>query len=187
MFIDEIISGELLRKHPIVQECSDFIVESEQLPLLRNLPSKYNDFHKVKIRQRKRKDDFTKTFNEAFDEIPNLRQRSLFANGSTSFIAESGNQEPFFIFPINGYKYKYSLEVKNSKEDYKDAFDVVLEQVQDEEVLKDLLKYTYTSTNLFEGIQHGSEIIFYNIPYYYAVRVSSVPSYNEFLEQLGIT
>lgn len=186
MFLDEVFLGKPVRQHPIVDECSQFLTESEGYPILKNLSKQYDDLHKVKIRQRKRKDNFTRTFNEAFEEVPNLRQRSLFANGYASFIAEDADTEPFFVFPIDGYKYKYSLEVQNSKEDYRDAFDVVLEQIQDEEVLKDLLKYTYTSTNLVEGIQHGSEIIFYNIPYYYAFRASSVYCYEDLLQDLGV-
>ena len=153
--------------------------------MLKNLSVGYDDFHKVKVRQRKRKDEFTKTFNEAFEDIPNLRQRSVKVNGQISFVAESEEREPFYVFPIDGYRYKYSLEVSNSEEDYQEAFDVIIELFDDTKVMEQLLKYTYTSENLVEGINHGSEIIFYNIPYFYAVRASSVEEYNKFIEGLN--
>lgn len=180
MLLDEVFCGKPIEVHPILLNCMDFLKESEGLPLLKNLPSTYNDFHKVKMRQRKKRDDFTKTFNGAFDEIPNLRQRSITVNGTSSFIAEEGKAEPFYIFPINGYKYLYSLEVTNSKQDYKDAFEKIVEMFNDNEIAEDLLKYTYTSEVLTEGIEHGSEIIMYNIPFCYAIRTSTI-NYDELL------
>ena len=185
MQLTEVLHGKVKEDHPILTECTEFLRESGGLPVLKNLSVHYNDFHKVKVRQRNRKDEFTKTFNEAFEEIPNLRQRSVAVNGQISFVAESKDREPFYIFPIDGYKYKYSLEVTNSKEDYQQAFDVILELFDDKEVMELLLKYTYTSENLYEGITHGSEIIFYNIPYFYAVRTSVVDEYEKVLEKLN--
>lgn len=184
MQLSEVLHGKALEVHPIVAECSGFLNESDGLPVLKNLPTAYNDFHKVKVRQRKRKDRFTKTFNEAFEEVPNLRQRSVTVNGSASFFAESEKREPFYVFPIDGYKYKYSLEVTNSKENYQEAMDVILELFGDDEVMELLLKYTYKSERLAEGIAHGSEIIFYNIPYFYAMRASQYTRYEELLEDI---
>ena len=186
MQLTEILHGRIIEEHPILAECSGFLNESGGLAVLKNLPARYDDFHKVKVRQRKRKDEFTRTFNEAFEDIPNLRQRSVTANGEVSFFAESGEKEPFYIFPIDGYKYKYSLEVTNSEEDYQEAFDVILELFDDKEVFEHLLKYTYTSENLINGIAHGSEIIFYNIPYFYAIRQSAYDGrYFRLLEDIG--
>lgn len=187
MHLNEVLHGKVIEEHPILTECSSFLNESGGLAVLKNLPCRYDDFHKVKVRQRKRKDDFTKTFNEAFGDIPNLRQRSVTANGEVSFFAESGEKEPFYIFPIDGYRYKYSWEVTNSKEDYQEAFDVILELFDDKEVFEHLLKYTYTSENLTQGIAHGSEIIFYNIPYFYAIRESAYDGgYSGLLKDIGV-
>lgn len=182
MLLNEVIHGEIKPTHPIGKECSVFLNESQGQPILKNLPSNYEDFHKVKLRQRKKRDEFYKTFNEVFDDVPNLRQRSITVNGETTFCAENGKMEPFFIFPIDGYKFMYSLEVTNSKQDYKDAFEKIVETFQDTEIVQDLLKYTYTTKNLIEGIERGSEIIIYNIPYCYAVRANV--DYTSFLEQL---
>ena len=182
MLLNEVIHGKIKTTHPIEKECSVFLKEAQGQPVLKNLPSKYENFHKVKLRQRKKKGEFYKTFNEVFDDVPNLRQRSITVNGEATFCTESGEIEPFFIFPIDGYKFMYSLEVTNSKQDYKDAFEKIVETFQDTEIVEDLLKYTYTSKNLIEGIVHGSEIIIYNIPYCYAVRANT--DYTTFLEQL---
>ena len=184
MLLTEVLYKKSNKNNPILLECSEYLEESKGYPLFKNLPVEYDDIHKVKVRQRKRNDNFTKTFNEAFTEVPNLRQRSIFTNGEMTFIKEDGKREPFFIFPINGYKYKYSPEVTNSKEDYQQAFDVILEQIDEPNVLKDILKYTYISENLSQGISQGSEIIFYGIPYYYAVRVSSIDTYEQFVEKI---
>lgn len=184
MFLDEILHGKKKKSHPILQECTEFLSLSEGNPLFKNLPKKYDDFHKVKVRKRKRKDAFTKTFNEAFDEIPDLRQRAIFANGLTTLITENNEQEPFYIFPINGFKFMYSEEVTNSKFDYQQAFNTILEYVGDKTVVEQLLKYTYTNKNLAEGISRGSEIIIYNVPYFYAVRSSTVTNYMVFLETM---
>lgn len=163
-----------------------FLEMSNGLPLLKNLPSHYEDLRKVKLRMRKRKaeDRFAKTFNEAFDEIPHLRQRAMFANGPASFIAESGEREPFYIFPIDGFRFMYSLEVTNSSTDYMTAFDAILEQFNgDNQLMEQVLKYTYTRERLAEGIERGSEIILHNMPYCYAVR-QSVGKYDELLNTL---
>lgn len=182
MQLNEIIHNKIKTTHPLNKECSIFLKESQGQPILKNLPSTYEDFHKVKLRQRKKKGEFYKTFNEAFDNIPNLRQRSITVNGESTFVAENKETEPFFIFPIDGYKFMYSLEVMNSKQDYKDAFEKIVEIFEDKEIVEDLLKYTYTSKNLLEGIEHGSEIIIYNIPYCYAIRANI--DYMTFLEQI---
>lgn len=182
MLLDEVFCGKPKEVHPIIQECSTFIKESQGLPLLKNFPTQYDDFHKVKMRQRKKHDEFYKTFNEAFNN-PNLRQRSITVNGESTFIPESKDLEPFYVFPIDNYKFLYSLEVTNSKQDYREAFELVVETFHDKEIVEDLLKYSYTSKNLLEGIEHGSEIIIYNVPYCYAVRVSN-NNYNEFLTSL---
>lgn len=181
MLLTEVIYNQNKTTLPIVEECSVFLKQSQGQPVLKNLSSNYDNFHKVKLRQRKKKGDFYKTFNEAFDNIPNLRQRSITVNGELTFVAEKGQTEPFFIFPIDGYKFMYSLEVTNSKQNYKETFKKI-ETFQGTEIVEDLLKYTYISKNLIEGIKHGSEIIIYSIPYCYAIRANT--EYNTLLEQL---
>lgn len=172
-------------------KCTQFFKESCGLPLLKNLSSAYNDFHKVKVRKRKSDvGDFTETFNEAFEtQHPGLRQRAVFANGSVSFqplVCEEF--EPFYVFPIDGYHFMYSKEVQNSGHEYKQVFETLFEQFGEEKgnaVLTDLLRFTYTSKALNEGIESGSEIIIYGVPYFYAMRTTAVEEYDELLSKVG--
>ncbi len=187
MYLDEVLHGKTKNIHPIVAECSIFLEQSDGLPLLKNLPCHYEDFRKVKLRMRKRKadSDFAKTFNEAFDQIPHLRQRAMFANGANTFVAETGEKEPFYIFPVDGFQFMYSLEVTNSNTDYMKAFDTILEQFRgDSNLMEQVLKYTYTQEQLNEGIRHGSEIILYNMPYCYAIRKRSAELYSTLISTL---
>lgn len=177
--------------HLLRTTCSQFFIESCRLPLLKNLARSYGDFDKVKVRKRKGESgDFTETFNEAFEkQHPGLRQRAIFSNGPSTFQPiYNENIEPFYVFPINGYKFMYSREVENSGQEYKQVFDTLFEEFGEEkgnEVLTDLLRFTYTSNTLNEGIESGSEIIVYGIPYFYAIRASSVTDYNELLLKIG--
>jgi len=158
----------------LLRECTQFICESGDHPLIKNLPIGYNDLHKVKVRFRKQQDAFDSTFNKAFEgNIPNLVQRAIFAYGSKDPTLLEGS-EPFYIFPKNGYHYFYSQDVKSSNKEYQAAFAIFLEKVGDDaaDIFSELLKYNYVSENLNEGISSGKEIILYRIPYFYAVRAS---------------
>jgi len=184
MRVDDLIHSEENREELLilVERCSQFFVEAEGRPLLKNLPADYDDFHKVKVRKRQLKGDdkeFTETFNDAFeDELRDLRERAVFSNGTVSFEpADTQEQEPFYIFPIDGFRFLYSREVENSSNEYKTLFDTIFEEfgaVRGNEVITDLLKFTYTGNTLHEGIDSGSEIIIYNISYFYAIRAETV-------------
>lgn len=164
-------------------DCSQYIEESQGVPLLKALPSNYPSIHRVKVRQQKRTDPVTHVFNEAFSDVRNLRQRAVIAY--TNPTVQEG-QEPFYVFPINGYQYLYSKEVQNSSSDYKQVIDTVFEQFTDQahaaEILTDIVKYTYTNSKLVEGITAGAEIIFYNIPCFYAVKQSAFPDYKHIIK-----
>lgn len=175
--------------HILMEQCSKFFTESKGLPLLKNLATTYADFDKIKVRKKKNINEFNETFNEAFEKKhPGIRQRAIFANGVTSFQPlHENNLEPFYIFPINEYKFMYSKEVENSGEEYKKVFDTLFEtfgETKGNEVLTDLLRFTYTSESLHEGIGSGSEIIIYGVPFFYATKVSSVESYQELLSTI---
>ncbi len=195
MRIDDLIQPEETREELaiIAERCPDFVRESDAMPLLKNLPSEYGDFHKVKVRLRKNRKqdtpDFAERFNRAFsDSVQNLRERAVFGNGQTSFKeSEDPEQEPFFIFPIDGYEFMYSREVENSSTNYKTAFDAILEQVEigeAENIIDEMLKFSYTSEDLAEGIGSGSEIIIYNIPYFYAIRADTVDNYEDLINNI---
>lgn len=165
-------------------KCTQYLHESAGLPLYKLLPNAYNDFHRVKVRQKRADDQVSEAFNRAFGaQFHNLRQRAIFTTGTEPVVTE--DTEPFYVFPINGYKYLYSKEVTNSNNDYQQVIDSLFEQFEDNnkaiEIVTDVLKYTYVRDNLVEGIVSDSEVIFYGIPYYYAVRVAAVPPYGKLL------
>lgn len=195
MRVDDLIQSDETREELMIlgERCSQFIEESGGRPLMKNLPSEYGDFHKVKVRKRKKrkedKEEFAEVFNEAFeDELRDLRERAVFANGEVSFEpADTKEEEPFYIFPIDGYRFMYSKEVENSSEDYQTVFEAVFEELgadKGSEIITELLKFTYNTNNLQEGIEQGSEIILYNIPYFYAIRTSTVDDYSRLLTML---
>jgi hypothetical protein len=171
--------------HAIAEQCTEFVSESQGRPLFKFLPEEYADVHKVKARKRNIRNQFADTFNEAFSSHVNgLCQRAIYAYGATSVERVCEGDDPFYVFPIDGYRYLYSTEVQSSNEDYKQVFEMMFEQFgpdKGREMIADLVKFSYTSSNLVEGIERGSEIIFYNIPYYYAVRVEAAPDYDELL------
>lgn len=175
----------------IAQECQQFLCESKNNPLFKTLPTSYDDFHRVKVRHRKANDFMSEPLNEAFDEqYINLTQRAVFANGSASFLCPKDGQETFYIFPPDGYSFLYSKEVQQSSIDYKQVFDILYDQFGHEkgnELITDLLKFTYTESDLSIGLQSGAEIIMYNIPYFYAVRYSLIDSYSDLLTAISFS
>jgi hypothetical protein len=174
---------------PIKIHCTQFLDESGGFPVVKNLPQTYEDFQKVKVRKRKHTNTFSSMFNGAFkNEMTDLRERSIFANGiaaSECDIMES--VEPFYVFPINGFKFLYSKEVDNSTENYQQVFESILDKLGEEsgkDMVSDLLRFSYISENLSAGIHSGAEIIIYGIPYYYAIRESRIDDYDELLTTL---
>ena len=189
MRVAEIINTQ--KKTPfscILEQCNQFLVDTRTQPLLKNLPIQYNNIHKVKVRKRNVNNEFAELFNQAFDEQFNsITQRAIFANGLSSFVEDkNGTTEPFFIFPIDGYKYLYSSEVNNSSQDYKQVIDTMFEQFGSDKgknIVSDLLKFTYKHDNLCEGIEKGCEIVLYDVPYYFAVRSKYVSNSYDLLLQ----
>ena len=153
-------------------QCSQFMSESGGLPVYKTI-NKTEQFVKVKARLRKGHSQFSETFNKAFEHTSNLRQRAIFAHGQQ--LTES-NQ--YYLFPTNGFKYVYNPQIENSS---------IYEGVQssvDDEVFADLLKQNYTNSMLSEGIESGSELLFHNVPFCYAVNTGIVDSYGELLSLL---
>lgn len=184
MLITELLGQDLpsISSHELdilKRSCSQFLTDSQHLPLYKSLPHTYKDFHRVKVRQQKLSGKVDEAFNHAFQEnFTNIRQRAIFASPIRP--SQSAEHDPFYIFPLNGYKFLYSKEVKNSNADYQHVVDTLVEQFDQSEAMdlvSDILKYTYTQTNLVEGLESGSEIILYGVPAYYAVRVSALHSY----------
>ena len=165
-------------------QCEQFFEESGNIPLFKNLPTTYADIHKVKVRQKKTK-EVNETFNAAFESRQHkLHERAVFACGINSLNEGRGGEEPYFVFPIDGFQYIYSPEIQNSNDNHRQVIEMFHDAFGTEdgtELAVDMIRFSYMHTKLQEGIQHGSEIIIYNIPYYYAARADAFDSYDDLL------
>lgn len=173
---------------PTIQnECSQFIRESIGHPLIKNLPANSSEgFRKVKVRRKKVSEKLTDIFNETFkDDHSQILQRAVFAHGEDGFVPEpiNSDMEPFYIFPIDGYRFMYSDNVQSTTRDYRKTLDLLMETFGDNgiETFQEVLKYHYRHDKLYEALTGSAEIIVYDIPYYYAIRCSLIPKYSEFL------
>lgn len=168
----------LIEKQIITNHCSDFLNEVA-LPIFKNLPNRTNSFEKVKVRH-KPTDFIGECFNEAFaDKGANIYNRGVFA--CTGYTINSDGC--YYVFPVNGYRFLYSKEITNIHEHVIS----VLTQINEHEsksLVRDLLRLSYIHENLISGIQAECEIVFYNIPFFYAIRKSEVTNYERFLEEL---
>lgn len=178
---DDIKSGLSL----LNSQCEQFFEEAGNTPLFRNLPSDYPDIHKVKVRQKKTKES-NEHFNAAFESRwHKIRERAIFANGIGSLVEGNDNDEPYFVFPIDGFQYIYSPEIQNSDDNYRQVIEMFHDNfgsVEGTNLAVDMIRFSYMHDNLLEGIQNGSEIIIYSIPYYYAARADAFESYDDLLE-----
>ena len=188
MLINDVLhSTDYSGFEPIGESCHQFFEEAGGFPMVKLLPRTYQDFQKVKIRKRKNVSIFANSFNEAFEhEMHQLRERSLFANGEIFLEHELVDRtlEPFYVFPIDGYDFIYNKEVSNSTENYSVVFKEIFNQLGEssaDKVFAELMKFSYTSDNLQEGLSSGAEIIVYGIPYYYTIRHSVINDYNNLL------
>lgn len=167
--------------HTIRTECSQFIQESVGLPVYRALPRSYSDFQRVKVRYQRHSTPVSEIFNAAFDDqYHQIVPRGVFTQ--SAIMEETDDLEPFYVFPINGYRYVYSKGVQNSQMNFQDVISTLSENVDGGlELTRDLIKYTYTQHNLQEGIVSESEIIFFNIPCFYAVRANAIVRYSRLI------
>lgn len=171
----------------IEKECSKFIIESRGLPLLKNLPKNSDGFRKVKVRKKKNnKELITNVFNDTFKEHHDLIQRCIFAQSVLSFKLDESNLdvEPFYIFPINGYRYMYAKNVNNTTDTYNQTLSKLVENYGEKGIktFQEILKYQYVFDDLSEGLSTNSDIIIYDIPYYYAIRYTLIDDYSKFLD-----
>lgn len=167
----------------LAYECSEFLLESNGQPLLKNLPRGREAFVKVKVRQKRTTDSFIENFNGAFSsERTNLLQRSVTAHGELSFIPSPDPRvEPFYIFPVDGFRYMYN-PLAVSTDVHKETFGKLINTMGDSapELFREMLKYEYIFDKLPDGIVSGSEIILFGIPYYFALKKSVIDDYKRF-------
>lgn len=166
----------------LVDECSEFLIESKGKFLLKNLPKTYEGFKKIKVRKKKNlKNAFAPSFNHTFNSYNDLLNRAIFVN---SLEPENNDKEPFYIFPINGYRFMYNTQVNNIKLEYEDFFSKLnswLNEDDSKKVFSDIIKNHFISDNLDYAIRSKCEILFYGINYYYAIRKSLIDDYKKFI------
>ena len=102
----------------IINNCSQFIIESCGLPIYKNMDKSYGVISKIKVRQKKSiNEKFTMAYDEAFG-VSDLYGRTLFTNGETSFSEDiSDTQNVYCVFPTDGYSYIYNTKVQKSSEE----------------------------------------------------------------------
>lgn len=194
MRIQELFDDETrldLNQIRVLRNSCDQYISMNESPLLKNVLGKEEAFARIKVRFHRRTSDFISVFNDVLAQkynIPNLHQRSVFANGTTSFVPLE-EATPYYVFPINGFKFMYSPSIQSSDNEYRSIFETLLEKCDGDEpqaasFLKDLMSYNYVSEDLEQGVVDGCEIILYNIPYYYAVNAVNFPDYQELLDLL---
>jgi len=149
--------------------CQQFLEESGGLPLIKWCPRTYTDVQRVKVRKRKQCSEFDTAFNEVFTPTyPSIRQRSIIVNDE-----HGSDSDQFYVFPSDGYKLIYSPTITNSAQQYGSTFADIKKSLTEStgtEIFQDVLKYGYTSGTMHEAILDSSEIIVYNIPYFYVAR-----------------
>lgn len=163
-------------------ECSQFLAESAGLPLIKSLPSVGEGFRKVKVRRRNSySHEYERYFDASMSGIyKDIRLRSIMIDRSTSII-EDDSLEPFYIFPIDGYKILYNKHVTNSTQYMQEIDKIVKDSVDAENLLKHLFEFTYGNIDLKTALQEDAEIIIYSIPYYYAIRKTLIENYANFI------
>lgn len=159
------------------------------MPLIKAMPDNGEDVKRVRVRKKKRKDPLSKKFNIAFDDLyHNLHGRSVFCNGKHAEKCERNNVL-YYVFPVDGFKYLYNPEV-DFHGDYLEMYqtlDGILDTEHKNKIFVDVIRYSYLKDNpstLSEALLDKKEIIIYNIPCYYSIKVETVESYIKLLEDI---
>ena len=169
-------------RREIRDNCSQFLNETNATPVYRLLPTTYGPFKRVKVRFQKKKDAISNVFENAFGTdgtLVGVRERAVIVSAEQP-AAFDNTIEPYYIFPVDGYQYMFSTRVKNSTDDFEYVVNTLIHQFDINEgtiLASDLIKYSYKNTNLSEGLYSKSEIIFHNIPCFYAVQASLIQQY----------
>lgn len=157
----------------INEECGEFLKQSNGNYLIKNLPRNYMGFTRVKVRLSRKRTQFIEDFNRAFDDKrKEFYGSSIFAYSRKELLVEEEGKEPFYIFPIDGFKHIYNPLVSNVEDE--------LNCPELKGMVTELLDISYVTEPLHKALSNSCEIIFYNIPYYYAVRKSLVGNYHKF-------
>lgn len=166
-------------EYSILLECSDFLIESQSIPLYKYLPKSYKTQDKVKIRLKSHSEDYHNYIDNSLN-FKNFNNRSLtcYTNSDNSY----DGYDPYYIFIPDGYKYIYTKD--NMNIDLKTIFSELSFNFKNcTDTFEELLKYSYDLTDLYNGLTNNDKIIFYNIPYYYCIK-ATLP-YEEILKFYG--
>lgn len=163
-------------------DCQQFLNDLPNKPLVKSLPKLGDSFRKVKARKRKIHSTLDRLMHTSFQTI----QKRIISTAITAYNTEifeniSKDHEEFFIFPIDNYK----ILCCNSITNYKKQFDLCLNNLLKISDIKfaansilELLQTNYDEINSFKELKDRNvEMLIYNIPYFYAVRCSSVENY----------
>lgn len=183
MKYDSTLKDEII--NTLTAYCSEFMTECGGYPLIRTLPTNGEMFRRVKVRHKSIKDPIAIKFNDAFEEIyRNVSGRSIFCNGTHMDVTED-DDEQFYVFPVDGFKFLYNPSVEYYKE-YKSMY-ASLKKVMPEQdcsrLLVDIIRYSYVESEetLKSALLSQKEVIVYNVPCYYAVSVARFPVYTTLL------
>lgn len=159
----------------IEKECSEFLDASHGHYIVKNLPMRHQGFAKVKVRLGKSKTDFSDNFNKAFEgKRHGLHESAIFGYTDPQLLQPATDVESFYIFPVNGFKFLYNPVVGDSNGDY-------TSMGLSGDLITDLLQMSYRTGTLSEAMKSKCEIIFYGVPYYYALRTTIVEDYDTFV------
>jgi hypothetical protein len=158
----------------IKNECSDFISASHS-PLFKLVNISAAPVSKIKIRSSK-KTVFGEFLNESLSQYSNaLYGRTVFCSGTVP--EEPPTLESAIIFIPNNFRYFHGTVNHKIREN----FDALILQsytlgIDIYDVLSDAYAQQFT---LSECVDHCTEIGFYGIPYYYAVRLRYFHEYEK--------
>jgi hypothetical protein len=178
---------EQLPLHEVRLNCSEFLVDSVGMPLYKLQPAGIPPIKRVKVRQRKPNGVVTELFNSAFGDVARgIRQRSIISSPLPYQLTENCTQ--CYVFPTNAFAFLYSKTVTDSATQYDSLYETLTTNMEESteaaSVIIDLLQSTYTAESLVDGIMSGSEIILYNIPAYYSVRVDNFRNYDQLYDAI---
>ena len=161
-------------EYSILLECSDFLYETQDKPMYKVLQNQKTQ-DKVKIRQKSQSNQYDSHLDQHIN-YKNFLNRSL-----TLYTSPITSNDLYYIFVPDGYKCITTKD--NLNIDLNDIFENLSNSISDVgKSFQDLLSYSYEFNNLKSGILINDNIIFYNIPYYYCIRVNGQYDNLEFLK-----
>jgi hypothetical protein len=152
-------------EYSILLECSDFLSDSNNIPMYKHLPDN-KDQDKVKIRLKSKIEPYYNHIDKGLN-FKNFNNRSLkcymdIGKPIPGYI-------PYYIFIPDGFQFIYTID--NRTIDLASIFLELSNKLDNSgDTFEELLKYYYNFKKLETGLKSNAEIIFYDIPYYYCIK-----------------